>query len=556
MYNPSYLIKSRHNIFYFRYPLPINGLRGFSRISISLKTRCPREALRLAKALEYHTRYLIAGMDLEHMDHAEIMGLLKGYFAEILERTKSRIDKNGPLPQQNVKNLQNALNEWEEVIEHNADDFLELIGVEYEDPTDDPLKDDLGKIMKHYSLSFAPESDEYKLLKKNYKHVKRAYLKDLLAYNQSVTDFSLNVTPQKDGKAFLPSKPAHKLEKVIQAYMDEIKSGLTKRSYTEQYDCLKYLIDWLGKDYQIGHLDSAKVQEAKALLRFTPKGRNKAKLTAGKALTEQIQIAKDNGLEIISNSSVNKYLSYFENLFEWAKRNRYISDNPFKGIRVKAEKKNARRREMFEKDEVAKIIKGLSDDKLVKNKSNYWGALIAVYTGARRNEIAGLLPDDVKQDAATGIWYFDITDEEEEGKALKTDASKRVVPIHSALVAKGFLEFVEESRTIKAQIHHKGGYDPRLLYDLTYTENEKWGRNLGRWFNERYLKALGLKTKKKTLHSLRHSFITYLSAAGVEVANIRSIVGHEADTVTTQVYTHYGVEHLPAFKEAIEKLPY
>lgn len=211
---------------------------------------------------------------------------------------------------------------------------------------------------------------------------------------------------------------------------------------------------------------------------------------------------------------------------------------------------------MFDKNEVAKIIMGLSDDNLVKNKSNYWGALIAVYTGARRNEIAGLLPDDVKQDTATGIWYFDITDEEEEGKALKTSASKRVVPVHSALLDQGFLQFVEEARGKQGQVKHEGGYEPRLLYDLTYTEHEKWGRNLGRWFNERYLKVLGLKSEKKTLHSLRHSFITYLSAAGVDEANIKSLVGHEPDTVTTQIYTHYGVEHLPTFKDAIEKLPY
>lgn len=145
----------------------------------------------------------------------------------------------------------------------------------------------------------------------------------------------------------------------------------------------------------------------------------------------------------------------------------------------------------------------------------------------------------------TGIWYFDITDEEEDGKTLKTDASKRVVPIHSRLIELGLLNFVQESKSIKKKTRNNSGLQPRLLYDLTYTEHEKWGRNLGRWFNESYLKAIGLKSKKKTLHSLRHSLITYLSAAGVDGANIKSIVGHEADTVTTQTYTHYGIDHLP-----------
>lgn len=43
MLNPSYLIQSHHSIFYFRYPL------GNKRVSVALHTRCPKEALRLAK---------------------------------------------------------------------------------------------------------------------------------------------------------------------------------------------------------------------------------------------------------------------------------------------------------------------------------------------------------------------------------------------------------------------------------------------------------------------------------------------------------------------------
>ena len=102
MLNPSYLIKSRHDIYYFRYPLPIEAQGKSNRVSISLKTRCPREALRLAKALEYHSVNLTEGMDLERMKHADIMLIFKSYYAEVLERGKSRIDEDGPLPKDNV----------------------------------------------------------------------------------------------------------------------------------------------------------------------------------------------------------------------------------------------------------------------------------------------------------------------------------------------------------------------------------------------------------------------------------------------------------------------
>lgn len=552
MLNPSYLIKSRHDIFYFRYPLPT---KVPSRVSVSLKTRCPKEALRLAKSLEYYSHILINEMDLERMDHAEIISILKSYYAEKLESEKARIDKEGPLDKRKVDNLQLYLEDLNEDISNNCNDILEW---ELEDGSK-PFEEALSKIMDQQGVSFEPDSREYEMLKDRYKFVSRNYCKDLLAYNERVLNFSLLNTDQNNAKEFINHhKPEHKLGKVIQSYMGEVKSSLEERSYDERYDCLNYLMDWLGNDFPITKINIAMAREAKDLLRGTPKSRNKMKLTVKKPLLEQIAIGKEHELETLSNVSVNKYLRYFSGLFNWAKDNRYISENPFEGIQVKAERKKDRRRDLFTKEEVVKIIENLGDgtDKITKNKSNYWGALIAVYTGARRNEIAALLPDDVKQDKETGIWYFDITDEEGQGKKLKTEAAKRIVPIHSRLLELDFLKFVEEARGMENKIKHKDGLKPRLLYHMTYTKNEKWGRELGRWFNEKYLVALELKTDKKMLHSLRHSLITFLSAAGVEGPHIKAIVGHEGNDVTDGTYTHFGPEHLPAFKEAIEKLPY
>ena len=552
MYNPSYLIQSRHNIYYFRFPLPS---KPSSRVSISLKTRCPKEALRIAKQLEYNSTILLSKVDLLRMDYAEIMAMLKNYYAEVLKETKGRIDRDGLLTKETIANIKDNLKDWEAVINEGVDDYFELLGVADSQQENNPTKVDLQKVMEHSGLSFEPGSKEYSMMKQAYKHVKRNYLQDVLTYNNSVTDFSL--LESSTGKAMhVPEhKPGHKLGSIIQPYLKEKrKEGMTTRSHKELSECLSYLTDWLGADFPIDKMDNGKAREAKGLLMDTPKGRNKNGLIGKLPLLEQITTGKEHNLPCLGKVSVNKYLAYFDNLFGWAKDNRYTSDNIFSGIRVKAEKKKDRRRKNFSKDEVSKIIASLQDDKLVKNKSNYWGALIAIYTGARRNEIAGLLAEDVKKDEASGIWYFNITDEEE-GKTLKTEAARRIVPIHPKLIELGFLEFLDKSLSMKDKLH-KDGHTPRLLYDLTYSEHEKWGRNLGRWFNERYLKSLGLKQEKKTLHSLRHSFITCLSAAGVSHGTIQSLVGHEPDTVTTQVYTHYGVDHLPVFSEAIEKISY
>lgn len=48
-----------------------------------------------------------------------------------------------------------------------------------------------------------------------------------------------------------------------------------------------------------------------------------------------------------------------------------------------------------------------------------------------------------------GVWYFDITDEGETGKALKTGAAKRRVPAHSHLVELGFLAYLKRMKRTK-----------------------------------------------------------------------------------------------------------
>ena len=155
MLNPSYLIQSRHSIFYFRYPL------GNKRVSVSLQTRCPKEALRLAKFLECHSAIIIKRMEREGMNHADIMAILKNFYAEMLEREKAKIDADGPLPKEKVTRIQDSLKQWGEVIEAGEDDIMGLLGVEYDKLEDDPTHSDLQSVMEHNGLTFAPDSKEY-----------------------------------------------------------------------------------------------------------------------------------------------------------------------------------------------------------------------------------------------------------------------------------------------------------------------------------------------------------------------------------------------------------
>ncbi len=554
MFNPSYLIKSRHDIYYFRYPLPFVTQGKPNRVSISLRTRCPKQALRLGKVLEYHSVNLIQSMDFNRMEYKELVTVFKDHFAKLLKVHKHNMDEFGPLPRSEVKQYERTIKLMDQMIEHDIDSLDDLSKAD-KDATQSQLHESIMNMSKLYDLNIEPESEEYALAKSQYKYVLKNLSKDILAYNKQLTDYTMEEAVNQKPDTVLTN---YSIAEVIEKYLVELKSALAVRSFEEQRDCIKYLIDALGEDYLIGNIDVAAVQKIKGQLSNTPTKRNTGKLTKGLPLYEQIEVAKQNEIKMLSPTSINKYLSYFSSLCGWAEQNKIVGENVFKGIRVRAGKKKHTRRDQFTKPEIKTIISNLGDGKrteLVKSPSFYWGALLAVYTGARRNEIASLLPEDIIQDEDTKIWYLAINDDDE-SKRTKSEAATRIVPLHSHLIELGFLEYVDEAKKVIAQRPMTRGQSTRLLYDLTYTDHDGWGRKLGRWFNESYLVALNFKTDKKTLHSLRHSLITNLSAARVEFSHIKAIVGHESGTVTDATYTHFGVEHLTAFKEAIEKLNY
>ena len=154
--------------------------------------------------------------------------------------------------------------------------------------------------------------------------------------------------------------------------------------------------------------------------------------------------------------------------------------------------------------------------------------LIAMYTGARIEEICSLLCKDVdlKEESIT------IVD-------AKTEAGERTIPIHPYI--KDRIEKLIEDST-----------DDYLLSDLTKNKYGDRANALGQRFGR-------LKTRQKfssryVFHSIRKTFTTMLENAGVGENLAADIVGHEKPRITYGLYS--GGASLEVMRGAIMKIAY
>jgi integrase len=534
MQNPAYLSLSRHNVFYFRFPLPhtIRQPGKASHLKISLDTRCPKEGLRLARLLEYHAFLIMQTKGIDRMEYGDIINLLKEYFYELINEKKAAIHKHGPLPAKEVDDLIKHVEQANNAIEQGRDDII----------PGQSIHALLKPIIQRFDLDMSQDSDDYRILQSRYKYAYKGYAEKILSHNHKQLDFLFTTDPTYLKAVGLKrAKPENRLTTVINQYIAETKHTWGIRAEEERRACFALLIEILGEHYNAPDMDMVTARRVKEILIQLPANRNKMKATRDLPVMEQIRV---DGMERLSIASINKYLICFSGMCGWARKNGYINENPFEGMLLKEEQ--GKKRDMFTVEEARTIITALDERRRADTilEYRYWGAMIALYTGARLNEIASLTPADLVQE--NGIWYFDINDEEEK-KRLKTDAAKRRVPVHSELLAKGLIEYSE-------RVQQMPGNGLRLLYELTYNEKMGWGRKLGDWFNNTLLVSLGLKADGLSFHSLRHNVITSLRRAKVDNHIVRALVGHEPDGVTEEVYNH-GFE-LPVLKESIEQLSY
>lgn len=356
------------------------------------------------------------------------------------------------------------------------------------------------------------------------------------------------------------------------------KTGLTDASRGQYVKAAEAFISTMG-DMYICDISRKTMREFLDIENDMPPNKNNSNRFKNLSRREAVELNKKEEGKTVDIKTSTEHVLKVQAFFTWGLEHSEDPDkwgftkygNPCKDCKETIF--TADEREMLET--TAKTRRSLSDEDLTKlftgkmrsmgrlygygisrflGRYHYWLPLLALFTGARANELAQLrLSDIVEKD---GIMCIDINAGEDiDGKRRKSTktitTSVRLVPIHSDLIALGFLEYVKELRSTG----HWCLFQEMNPQDVT-RDSKTYNYEMVKWFIN-YRRACDVVENEKgkaVFHSFRHTMASRLLSAQIQDFVVSGILGHAQSSMTTRQYMTLETATL---KEAIEnmKLP-
>lgn len=170
----------------------------------------------------------------------------------------------------------------------------------------------------------------------------------------------------------------------------------------------------------------------------------------------------------------------------------------------------------------------------VYHDAAYWVLALAWFTGARREEICGLLIANIVIEGTTTPHIICCANDL---RGLKGDSSERVVPLHPRLIEMGLLEYVE---AIRAEGHtalfpelwiYAGKRGGDQYYALVWSKLMEWLRQ-----QPGIAIPTGIAGKAADFHSIRSAVLSQLDRNDINQNIVADIAGHARAGVTAQTY--------------------
>lgn len=173
-----------------------------------------------------------------------------------------------------------------------------------------------------------------------------------------------------------------------------------------------------------------------------------------------------------------------------------------------------------------------------------WAPWVCMFTGARIGEIAQASRDDLVQEE--GVWGLRLHAEGEgEERSLKNGQSERTVPLHPALIAEGFVAYVQSIRAGETLW-------PEVAISMFGRRHDEGARKVRRWLRE-VVEITDPAVSPN--HSWRHTFHTLARQAGIPPHIVNAITGHAGETAISAGYGD-SVQSMPAILAPyLERIP-
>jgi integrase len=331
--------------------------------------------------------------------------------------------------------------------------------------------------------------------------------------------------------------PGESIMELFDRFKNERRAAISADTWDQNRKIVKLFAEFVGEGSHITAINRKAVRDWKHKLSEWP--RKAGDIIAFKGMSFR-KVIERNVIEkkpVISQRSINKYLSALGGFAEWLLANDFINEDVMRGMYLAVDKRR-KTRLPFNTEQLNEIFgsalfRSCRGDKNESKPGNvrvrdwrYWIPLIALFTGARLGEIAQMLTADVRQ--LHGVWVFHITQEGSELKSTKTLGSQRVVPIHSELIAMGFLDYHKQAQQRA---------DKQLFPELKQDARGFFSGDASKFFNK-YFRAVGAKTDNVVnFHSFRHCMADAFRRAGYLDSQFGILLGHTEHTMSGQ----YGI---------------
>jgi integrase len=217
------------------------------------------------------------------------------------------------------------------------------------------------------------------------------------------------------------------------------------------------------------------------------------------------------------------WLSASKTVFSWAREQKLVESNPFKAVKLVVPRTTQLRETKALMPEEIRTI--LSAAKAMEPKTTFqdaqrWVVWIMAYGGQRAGEVTQLRGQDFEQRG--DIWVMKLSPDAGSIKNRKA----RMVPLHSDLVAQGFVEWMKTK-----------GQGPLFYNPSSQKDDEtsnparpravKVRERLAHW-----IRGLGINDPELSpLHAWRHTFKLIAARAEMREQVVDAICGHAPATV-------------------------